>query len=421
MMGRFKKSFGFGALEQIVARVFDLATLWVILRTLPEVDLATYGIATSMLFLFHLVLLTPETALIRDKLKWQKENVIKDYHNVFILFSQLKIVFVILITCMTGWIWGLDNPYFVVCVLALVNQLILCAEIARLDYRIDLKQKEIFKFEIIFKLILLCGVLWLFVTPGLLYYLPIYLFWSVLGALFWINKLNHKYGSFFNIQWNKLYLLKDVLKNFSLWQHFNGVVTYIIYNIDPWVLAWFTLSTSVISLYTVTLKVSALFFMVPMFLQLMTSIMLVNISNQREQEVAFNKMFYLCLIVSIAQFIFFIYFGEWLAILFRGESVNVEEFIFLGLWINAGVLMLNIVRPFISYLMLNARMKKVLIFGYLPSLVISIVLYIALTAGYSELGCAIASMLSYLVFAVMIIIFSYQSGFRFSTMWRWSS
>lgn len=409
-MKQFRGSLSYGVLDQVVARVFDFASLWVVMRTLPEQDLAAYGVATAMLFLFNLFLLVPESSLIRDKKKWADKGELPAYLGGFLLFAELRIGIVILLSLCVGLLSGWDSLYFYACLFGLSNQLIQLAELTRLDFRIDLQQRQVFRIEILLKALLLSMVLVLFAHPGLHVYLGIYIGWAVVSALYWSYRLRQKHGISFHLQWSQLRYAWQALRDFSFWQHLSGVVTYVVYNIDPWVLTWFATATATVSTYTLALKVTALFFAIPMFLQSMTTIFLVNCKSEADKHRAFRRMFGLNAAIALGQMLIFVLFGEQLGFLFRGEALDTTAFYELGAVLCLGVLVLNLARPLLSDLVLHAPMPRLLVRVFLPTLVFALTAYIVMTASMGPLGCAIASAMSYCLFAVLLLWQSMSFG-----------
>jgi O-antigen/teichoic acid export membrane protein len=417
-MSTFRKTLRYGFLDQVAARIFDFATLWVVLRTLPDQDLAVYGIATALLFIFNLVLVTPETALLRSKKKWLKEETIKDHLKGFILFSQLRIIIVILVTVVMGLLKGWDNTYFYACLFGLSYQFIQLAEISRLDFRTDLQQQHIFRSEIKLKALLLVMVSVLFLQPGFANYLIVFLSWAFISAIYWLLQLKRKHQLTFTFQFNLLGNVWVAFREFSFWQNLSGAITYAMYNIDPWILSMFVIDIATISTYTLALKISALFFMLPMFLQSMAMMLIVNNKERDQKERTFAKLFTLNAIVSVLQLLFFVIAGEWLGWLFRGDALQMPIFYEFGLILSAGVFILNIARPLISDLMLHAPMSKLLISVYIPVIVFSFIAYCTLTDLNGAVGCAVASALSYFLFALLLLWQCLRYGIGVSALRR---
>ncbi len=419
-MKRFVGSLSYGILDQVVARVFDLGSLWVVMRALPEADLAAYGVATAMLFIFNLLLLVPENALMRDKKKWAEQGELPAYLAGFLLFAQLRIGIVALIALGTGGVCGWNSAYFYACLFALAAQLIQLAELARLDFRIDLQQRQVFQVELLFKALLLCVLLVLFVYPGLLVYLGAYVGWAAVCSFYWSSRLRRKHHLGLRLPWADLRRAVQALRDFSFWQHLSGVVTYVIYNIDPWVLTWFAVATGAVSTYTLALKVSALFFAIPMFLQSMTTIFLVNCRSNDDKHRTFRRMFALNAGIALAQMLVFLVFGEQLGRIFRGGSLDLPAFYEIGVVLSVGILILNLARPLLSDLVLHAPMQHLLLRAYLPTLLFALASYVGLTAVWGPLGCAIASAASYGLFALLLAGQSMHFGVARAALWSTS-
>lgn len=403
-MSRFRLSLTYGALEQVGVRVCDLMAMWLLMRTLPEADLATYGVATALLFVFSLVLIAPEAALMRDKKKWHADGQLHAYLSGLMLFAWLRVFVVGALAAAAIAIHGLHETLTYACLLACGVQLIQVAEVARLDHRIDMAHATVFKVELWAKIGFLALSALMFIRPGLQIYVGIYIGWYLMVALYWHARLVLKYKLKWVPPWRSLPKAFDAMRAFAFWQHLSGVVTYVMYNIDPWVLSRFGAAVSDVALYTAVLKISALFFAVPMFLQNMVTVFLVNSEVGADRVRRFRNMFVANAAISLGQYAFFILFGAWLATVFRGEEASPSAFHELGLIIGLGVLVLNLVRPVMADLILHANMRALLITAYLPALVLSAVAYVALTAWYGMVGCAWASTISYAFFAALILL-----------------
>lgn len=409
-MSRFSQALGYGALEQVALRALDFLTLWIVLHTLPEADLAAYGVATGMLFLFNVVLIAPESALLRDRMKWAASGELGAQLKAFLLFAELRILFLVVLAACAAWLEGPRGVLFYACVFSLIGQTIQLAEIARIDFRADLRQKTILATELPLKALLLALAALLFLAPGLINYLVIYLAWAVISALVWLRRFRHGQGVGINLEWRLLGRIRAVMGGFAFWQHLSWLVTCVVFNIDPWVLTWFAADTATVATYTLALKVAWMFFMAPVFLQTMTGILLLNSPSEAQRRRIFRGMFQLNAGLSLAQFLIFAMAGEWIGRVFRGDDLNVELFLELGLILNLGGLALNLARPLIADLTLHGDVRRLLVAIHLPVLVVGIAGYLWLTPWLGAPGCALASALAYLVFALLLSVQSATQG-----------
>jgi len=403
-MKRFKMPLSYGFLDQVAARGFDFLSLWVVLRCLPEFDLAIFGIATAALFAVNLVFLCPENAIIRDKRRWEGNNILEEYLQGFLLFGQLRILVLIFFSIGFAATFGVDNPYFYTCLFGLNAQIVQMSEISRLDFRVDLQQKTLFRAEFILKSLLLCFALVMFVIPKLPVYIGILIIWSSISATYWTYKITAKYKFKLSFQLKYLTYAFDALKKFSLWQHLSGTITFIIYNIDPLILSLYGVHSSKIAIYTVALKISAIFFAIPMFIQYMVSILLNNCDSNLEKEEILKKMFFTNLVISTIQLFLVLFWGVELGFVFRKEIADQSEFYLLSLLITTGVFFVNIARPLLASMIINLPMKYILYRVYVPSLIASLIVYPLLTGTYGIIGCAVASMFSYVIFFTLILV-----------------
>jgi hypothetical protein len=172
-------------------------------------------------------------------------------------------------------------------------------------------------------------------------------------------------------------------------------------------LTWFATDTATVSTYTLALKVSALFFTLPMFLQYMVTIFLVNCETEEHKHRTFRKIFAFNAAFALGQLLLFIVAGKGIGWVFRPESLGDPLFYELGLYLCLGVFVLNLTRPVIAELILHAPMRQLLLLVYVPALLCALGLYVAFTAYMGAKGCAIASAVAYTLFAALLI---WQTG-----------
>jgi len=122
----------------------------------------------------------------------------------------------------------------------------------------------------------------------------------------------------------------------------------------------------------------------------------------------FNKLLLICGCLSISQFLFFVLFGRYLGSFFGVETKNIDSFYELGLILSFGVLLLNLTRPISTYLLITASAKKVMMFVFVPSSILALILYSIATSKFASLGAASASAMIYFYMALSLCIMFYQ-------------
>ncbi|MFQ2235980.1 lipopolysaccharide biosynthesis protein [Aeromonas dhakensis] len=395
-----KKAFSFSALESIGSRFFDFIALWIVLNTLPQEDLAKFGLATASIFIFNLLFFAPETAMFKYFKEWQKNEELSQYLSSFFQFSLFKLLIHYLAACVTLYIYG-DDWFFYAVIFSLITQNIQLAEISRIFFRLTLRQDTVAKYELITKITLCLCCIILFYTSSIEVYFLIYFIWSVLTSLFWFISVR-------KLEKLELVSLVSVKRRivessigFSFWSHISGILTYYVYNGNILFLEYYNASIDELALYTVVNKVANLFFVIPMFFQ---SFVPVVLTSQEGNDKSFVKLLSVSAIFSCVQFLFFIFFGKYLASFFGVSSEQLDSFYQLGLILCSGVLFLNITRPLSTYLMIKYNAMSVMKFVFMPTAFLASILYSFGTKFYGLDGASVASSLAYLYMSISLVL-----------------
>jgi O-antigen/teichoic acid export membrane protein len=400
-----RSAFSYSAIESIGSRIFDFATLWIVLNTLNTEDIAKFGVATSAIFFFNLFFLAPETALFRYYKEWKGESKLNNYLSSYFKFSLLKLLVHYLGAFCVFLYFGADHWFLYAVIFSAITQQIQCAEISRIYLRLSLQQDTVAKFEIKSKLTLCALCVFLFYQSSITLYFGIYFLWSFTVALLWLQKIK----SSCTLTNNSLHKVKkDVVHSligFSIWSHIAGVLTYFIYNSNLLFLNYYSSSVNEIALYTTVNKVANLFFVIPMFFQ---SFVPVVLASEEYASKKFNKLLLVCGFLSAGQFLFFVLFGHFLGRTFGVDDANISSFYELGLILSFGILLLNLTRPLSTYLLITASAKRVMAFVFVPSSIFALILYNIATSKFASLGAASASAIIYFYMALSLSIMFYQ-------------
>ncbi|MCB0340014.1 MAG: hypothetical protein KDD53_10435, partial [Bdellovibrionales bacterium] len=164
-----------------------------------------------------------------------------------------------------------------------------------------------------------------------------------------------------------------------------------------------------ISAYTLALKVSSFFFVLPMFIQFMGAVLLNHVERTQEAELHLSRILGLNAAISLLQFCFYLCFGT-LLLRFFGDS-NAYTYT-LGLVLNVGVLLLNLTRPVSSYLMVKAPLREVFLSAHVPTLTFALFAYPLCTYLYGSMGTAWASLLSYGLLGALLVRFALKMKYK---------
>lgn len=402
-----KTALGYSAMESIGSRVFDFATLWIVLNTLPTPDLAQFGLATSALFFFSIIFIAPETALFRYQKEWASEGRLSVNVSSFICFSFIKISIHYALAIGAYFYYAGFNWFVYAVIFSAITQQIQLAEIARIFMRMDLQQERVAKFELFSKLILCLACFMLFKHPSLYNYFIIYFVWSFIIALCWLWQLKGGFKLTFVGIVPSIYNVINSMLGFSLWAHISGILIYYINNSNILYLQLFSVGDDDIALYTVVSRVANLFFVIPMFFQSFIPVVLSNSGGSAESQ--FKKILLANGALSLAQFLFFLFFGWILAPFFGVKDVgDAKDFYILGLMVNVGILFLNFSRPLGAYLLMQGSPRKIMAFVYIPSAVLASGLYALGASRAGIYGCSIGMALAYGFMSLVVIILYFK-------------
>ncbi|QEO44557.1 hypothetical protein [Vibrio tarriae] len=397
---KLKKAFSFSALESIGSRVFDIVTLWLILNSLQGEDLVNFGLATSTIFIFNFFLISPETSLLRKQKEWESEGRLESYITTFASFSILKIAFHYIAIIILFLNYGELNWIIYAVVFSAATQQIQSAEIVRIFMRMNLRQKEVLRLEIFTKSALCLSCLYLFIQPNVSVYFLIYLLWSLLAVLVWwlvaLKSVSFTRQSV-NIFINNL---KDSVVGFSLWSHLVGVISYFVYNSNLLFMKYYSFPTDTLALFTSITKVSNLFFVIPMFFQSFVPVLLSNSGDEK----SFNRLQLACSGFALVQFLIFLIFGKYLGLVFGVSQEYIDTFFKLGIWVNAGILLLNLTRPMATYIIIRKRPSALLWYVSLPTAVSTLFLYPLYIEYFDIYGAVYASFSVFLIMSMLILL-----------------
>lgn len=397
-----RKAFGFSAIEAIGSRVFDLVTLWLVLNNLPEQDIAKFGVATSSIFFFNFVFLVPETALTRFQKVWAEEGSLGSYLSSFVAFSAIKIALHAILALGALLAYGSSHWLFYAVLFSAITQQIQMAEIVRIYMRMRLEQARVARFELISKTVLTVLCLSLFALPLLDWYFTLYFCWSLVIASLWMRRLKVD-GVLRWVRPGEVAAnIVRSMRGYSLWAQVSGNLSFYIYNSSVFFLAQFSTPVSDLATYTVVVRVTNLFFVVPMLFQ---SFVPVVLSNSTESGRSFHLLLRANIFVSVAQFVLFVLFGAHIGAFFGlADSEAQETFYEVGLIVSVGVLFLNMSRPISLLLLIESSPRRVMALAFIPTAAIATVLYPLGIWQAGLWGSALSSSVTYTTLALIFFL-----------------
>jgi hypothetical protein len=178
----------------------------------------------------------------------------------------------------------------------------------------------------------------------------------------------------------------------------------------------FTIDTVVLSLvafqqiqdignYTIALKFTSLFFLIPMQLSRSLQVVLSNYHEKRKCYNAINTFFKVNFIVSIVQLLFVVIGGEWLIHLLFGAKVH-PDVVRISMVIAVGVTIMNFGFPLISIVNTFCSLRQAFFYVFLPALVVGCGVYIETALHWGPIGIAYGNIFIYTLITISLAIFT---------------
>ncbi len=395
----------FGGLERIFDLLFGLIASIITVRYLSRYDYGVISYVLGIIGLTSFLNFAPETYLYKVYIKLSKEK-IKEYISTYILFTFLKAVLIIIVNVIVGIILLMkfnDEGYLIVIIgssISLILSTINAIYIVILE--LDFKQKLITKVFLISKLIRTLIILYLIISPSLYVVVFADIVFSLIQIIIYTTLLTKK-KLIIKIKSLKsaYFIIKDSLLSYSIWTHFIGVTTQIIYKIDPFILGFFT-SMSVVGRYSIALNISNYFIIIFMVLQKAANVALGNMDNAQRSATIALKLSAISFIIAIIQLIAFFIFGKYFLLLYIDEPTELNKVYQYLLYIIIGLSIFNVTRPLVSFITIIGSPKEFFLKTILPTGFTAIVLYILAAHYYSAEGLAIANIIVYFIASVLV-------------------
>ena len=398
------KNFSASFADLVLNKFLRLASEIIIINVLTKEEVGIWGVALSYIVFTNYLNVVPETILLRDFPKLQGNQLrlnqlISSYFN----FNLLKNL-IIVVVGLALFIWlSQQNFELALMLLALLIQRIVTGviEMIKLIFYVSFEQPLVTAVGIVNNIIYF-GILLLVLvpTPSLSMYAVITIFTSLLFLLVWLAVLRIKHG--FSYTFNSRWLsdIRDNFREFTLWQHFNGSITQMVYNIDPWVLSFFY-SYAAIGDYTVALKISNYFFILPMLIQKTA----VQHYSHKTGDVwkAVRRYLAISFVISVGQLAGFVLFGRYITKWFFAPE-NTEQVYILAATITAGITILNIARPLIGLISVKYQLSRAFAYVYLPVGIVSLATYFLLSQINIQ-AVAFGNIINYSVFMILAVLF----------------
>jgi hypothetical protein len=409
---RFASSLRFGAGEQVVMHLLDFGVLAVLLCALSLEEIAIFGVVTGVSLLFALFSLSPESITMRSYLAWQRDGCTRESIEALQWFAVGRLVLMTAVGGAVAAVLGMSASfagYAVVYVAGL--QLNNLAEVGRRVFRVKLQQRKILWVDGTLKSLFLVSTGVLFYSPCFATYLALYLGFGIVSAVVWNCLVGRETGARFAFDRRYFAFLRECLREFSVWHHLSWIATSTIYNIDPWIMSVLGVDATTVGTYTVALKICNRLFLAALFVQSMTTILLVNASDRSTWPNLLSRVLGMNGLFALAQWLAFLVFGK-LLIGLLGGSGAIDQIYRYAVLVSTGVMVLSCSMPFVGYFIAAANLRQVFLRTYLPVCLAALLIYPVFISWWGAWGAAWASLASYSLLAAAFALFVRSEGLR---------
>ena len=401
----------YALVDLILTKLGTTVVFIFLVRLLPEKDIASIGISMGYIVLLAYFDVGPIRVLLRDypELKDDKEDRDQLLTALF-LFMGLQVlaiitVYFLLILFVINNL-GIQGLSFLVFGMTIDFLGLMIQGWIKTVFYADFQQPFATKISFFFTLarLLCCSIL--FLSPSLNSYIWILITTSLANCILWIVVFQWRFSFHPAINRKIPDVIKHSLKSYGLWDHLNRMVIDTLFTIDTAILSWFAIGQlSDIGNYTIALKFTSLFFIIPMQLHVSLQVTLSNYKEDKNRFEAINTFLKLNSIISFAQLLFIFVGGKWLIRLLFGANIN-EDVIYYTIIIGIGVTIMNLSIPLLSVINNLCNLRKAFLRVFLTSIVLGVIIYIFTAACWGTKGIAFGNIVAYFILSVSLIIFT---------------
>jgi hypothetical protein len=321
-------------------------------RLLPAPDIATIGIGMGYLVLVFYLEVGPIRVLLRDYPKVSRNSKDRDelLTSLFLFWGLQVLAMLLLYSGLHYFVFTkLDLPSLSFLFFGMVIDTIVLSfqDWIKLIFYVDLRQALATRIGFYLNIFRLISYGLLYFWPSLYNYAWILIGTSCVNCMVWGLAFKKIFGFqlIFNNRIQKI--LKNSLGSYGLWDHLNRMSIDTLFTIDTVVLSLVAFQQlQDIGNYTIALKFTSLFFLIPMQLSRSLQVVLSNYLEDRKRYNAINTFFKVNFIVSIVQLVFVVIGGEWLIHLLFGAGIH-PDVIRISMVIAVGVTIMNLGFPLI--------------------------------------------------------------------------
>jgi len=398
----------YSIIDVLLLKASTILAFVLLVRSLPDRDIAAIGIATGYLIFVQYLDVGPIRVLLRDYPKLSADSRSRnELLTALFAFWGLQAIAMLVVTfLLIRWVLGplkIDGlPLLYSAIVVDFVALTLHGWI-KVIYFADFQQRVATLISLAVGVVRLCSYVLLFFVPSLETYSAILIVLALAGSAVWIIAFHRRYR--FRPIWHSgsLGILRKSLADYGLWDHLNRVVIDTLFTIDLVILSWFA-DIREMSSYTVALRFASLLRLVPAQLNSALQIASAKAYDGEHRIQVINTMLKVNALVSILQFAIILVLGKWLMTVLFGASAAASALNY-ALILCGAVTIFNLAYPLIAIVNNYCSLSKGFLFVFLPGLFFGLAAYVTGGAAFGALGMAWCNVLAYFGLAIGLAFF----------------
>lgn len=408
---KVRKLFFFSFLDLAISRLTKYVGFFILINFLNREMIGIIGIATGYLAFVRYLLIAPENILLRDypRIQTNQKNLLQRL-STYLDFWLWKSIFVLLVGGLIFLFLKERNVVLGVVFLGLLIQVVLetFSNLLQLVFYVNFRQEKVTKINFYNNLVLLSLFIFLYFLPSIYTYLSIVIFGQLALCMIWFYLIKHHFKFTYHHLSGWFKMIKNDLASFTLWYHLSNSAIIFGQNVGPLILSFFS-GLALVGDYTIALKISGLFLIIPQLLQKSTLVHFTHegeIPLERKAKIPGTLYQYLAVhgLLSLAYLIFFGLFGKFFIYYFLTKQ-NVNFIFALALLMLGGIAVYNLARPLLAFVSAKFSLKTGFFVIYLPATIISFLIYFIFAKYFGAIGLASASIISYFILLIAALFF----------------
>lgn len=395
-------------IELIITKIANITAFIILIRLLDYSEIAAIGIASGYLVFMAYLDVSPIRVLLRDypKLSGNKNRMNEQLSALFLFWGMqtlmmLLVCYVIQITILKNL--GLEGLLFLFFAMTVDFIGLTFHGWLKVVFYAEFKQSIATRLALLFASVRFLCYLSLIISPSLEYYAWILFITSLLIMSTWWLIFVRSFSFRWVVHGSTFRIMKDSLGDYGAWDHLNRSVIDTLFLIDTAILVWFV-STLNVSDYTVAMKFTSLLFLIPMQLHLALQLMLSHTEGRERQSEVIGAFVKLTFLVSILQFVFVMFLGDFAMLILFGDSISQNSVLYAQIQTLA-IAIMSVSLPFLSVLNNFCNLRSGFFCVFLPNLIFGIALYVFASYRWGTLGIAWANVIAYSSISITLILY----------------